>query len=382
VAYGNALLQARGFGAPETTEAFARACEVAVGDDAGLERLSADYGLWVGAFVRGELSPMRTRAETFLRDAEAIPDSPEASVAQRAAGLTHWFAGEYREAKDRLDRALALFQPGRDDDLAFRFGWDAGVSAMYYLAFTSWPLGESDCAVSLARDAEARSAGVAHIGTRAQGRLHAALFALMRGDSSRTELNAVELTRIAREHDLPMFKAFGLVLEGMATAESRPVGEGLADMRRGVELLRNQDLPIFDGLIKIAIAEAEARVGDAARALAILDEALATSEQIGHRTFEAELHRVRGEMLLRRNPANPTLAEEAFQTAIVVAQRQGTRSFDLRAALALAKLYQSTGRPVEAHLVLAPALEGFSSTPEMPEIAEAQALLAALVEGD
>ena len=87
-------------------------------------------------------------------------------------------------------------------------------------------------------------------------------------------------------------------------------------------------------------------------------------------------------MLLRRDPVKPAPAEDALQTAIGVAKRQGTRSFELRAALALAKLYQSTARPAEAHAVLAPALEGFSPTPEMPEIAEAQALLATLEERD
>jgi predicted ATPase len=140
-------------------------------------------------------------------------------------------------------------------------------------------------------------------------------------------------------------------------------------MRRAVELRREQNSRNFDGLVKVALAEAEARAGDFARALAILDEALATSERIGHRTFDAELHRVRGEMLLRRDPANPAPAEEALQAAIAVAKQQTTRSFELRAALSLAKLYQSTARPAEAHAVLAPALEGFSPTPEMPEIA-------------
>ena len=151
-------------------------------------------------------------------------------------------------------------------------------------------------------------------------------------------------------------------------------------MRRGVELLREQNVLMFDGLLKIALAEAEARAGDPDRAIAILDEALATADRIGYRAFEAELHRARGEILLKRDPANPAPAEEAFLTAIAVAKQQGTRSFELRAALSLAKLYQSTGRPADAHAVLAPALEGFSPTPEMPEIAEAQALLAALAE--
>jgi adenylate cyclase len=81
------------------------------------------------------------------------------------------------------------------------------------------------------------------------------------------------------------------------------------------------------------------------------------------------------------NPAIVGPAEKAYRTAIAIARRQGARSFTLRASLALAKLYRSTGRPAEAHAVLAPALEGFSPTPEMPEITQAQALLAALDNG-
>ena len=139
--------------------------------------------------------------------------------------------------------------------------------------------------------------------------------------------------------------AFGTFLEGWgATAAGGAPGGGLADMRRGVELLREQNVLYFDGLLKTALAEAEAAAGDLDRALAVLDEGLATAERMGFRAFEAELHRARGEMLLKRDPANSAPAEEAFLTAIAVAKQQGTRSFELRAALALAKLYRATGR--------------------------------------
>jgi class 3 adenylate cyclase/tetratricopeptide (TPR) repeat protein len=130
-AHGNALFAARGPGATETTEAFARARE-SVGDQDAFGRVAADYGLWVGSFARGELSPMRAHAATFLTDVEGRPDSPEAGIAHRVQGATHWFAGEYLQARQHIERALALFQPGRDDDLAFRFGIDAGVGAMLY----------------------------------------------------------------------------------------------------------------------------------------------------------------------------------------------------------------------------------------------------------
>ena len=375
VAYGNALIAARGTGAPETTEAFARARESASGDKDATERLAADYGLWGSSYVRGELPSMRAHAAAFLSDVEARPDSPEAGVAHRAAGMTCWFAGEYREARDHLERAFALFQPGRDDDLAFRFGYDPGVGAMASLAIASWPLGEVDRAISLIDRMQTRMASLTHVGTLANGRIYAALFELMRGDSARAAPNVFELARLAREQVLPMWGAVGVFLEGWAAAATGAVGNGLEDMRRGAELLRAQNVLLVDGLVKIALAEAEDQAGDPGRAVAILDEALATCDRIGHRTFEAELHRVRGNMLLKHDPANPASAEAAFGRAIEIATAQGTRSFGLRAAFALAKLYQSTGRPADAHAVLAPALEGFAPTTEMPEIAEARALL-------
>ena len=114
-------------------QAFARARKSASGDEDAPGRLAADYGLWVGSYVRGDLPSMRTHAAAFLAGVAARPDSPEAGVAHRVVGTTHCFAGEYAEARDHLERALTLFQPGQDDDLAFRFGQDAGVAAMCYL---------------------------------------------------------------------------------------------------------------------------------------------------------------------------------------------------------------------------------------------------------
>ena len=182
VAYGNALIAARGFGAPETTEAFAIARKSAHGDDAAPERLAADYGLWASSYVRGELPSMRTHAAAFLAGVSARPNSAEAGVMHRVQGITHHFAGEYVQALRELERALALFQPGRDDDLAFRFPPDSGVAAMIYLAFVSWPLGEVDRAVSLVQRMKTRIAGLSHATTLAHGASLAALFALMRGD--------------------------------------------------------------------------------------------------------------------------------------------------------------------------------------------------------
>ncbi len=140
---------------------------------------------------------------------------------------------------------------------------------MIYLALVSWPLGNVRRAVSLVDDAHERIANVAHLGTHAYAKLHAAAFELTRGDRARAAQNGSEAARLAREHDLPLWRAYGAFFEGLATAELGALSEGLSDMRRGAESLRQQDLLNFDGLLKIALAEVETRAGDRDRAIAI-----------------------------------------------------------------------------------------------------------------
>ena len=192
-----------------------------------------------------------------------------------------------------------MFQPGRDDDLAFRFGLDPGVNAMAYLAIASWPLGEVDRAISLIDRMQTRIAALTHVGTLALGRMHAAMFELMRGDHARAAQNAFELARLAREYDLTMWGAFGGVSAGFGgVAHRRAQPTDSRTCAAASELLREQNVLMFDGLLKIALAEAEARAGDPDRAVAILDEALATSDRTG-------LSRVRSGTAsgARRNPA-------------------------------------------------------------------------------
>jgi predicted ATPase len=113
-----------------------------------------------------------------------------------------------------------------------------------------------------------------------------------------------------------------------------------------------------------------------------IDEALVFAEETEEHWTDSLLHRIRGEILLKRDPTSTAPAEEALLTAIAIAQQQKARSFELRATLSLAKLYQNIGRAADAHAILAHALDGFSPTPEFPEIAEAQAFHAALAETD
>ena len=149
-------------------------------------------------------------------------------------------------------------------------------------------------------------------------------------------------------------------------------------MRRGIAIVREQGNVWFLPSLEAALAEAEASSGETAAGLRRLDDALAELERTEQRWYEAEIHRIRAEILLRRDPADTAAAEQSLQTAIAIAQSQKARSFELRAALSLAKRYRAANRDADAHAVLAPALEGFPATQQLPELTEAQALLSAL----
>jgi len=134
--------------------------------------------------------------------------------------------------------------------------------------------------------------------------------------------------------------------------------------------------------LEAALAEAEASAGETDAGLGRLGDAFAELERTEERFYEAEMHRIRGEILLKRDPADTAAAEQSLQAAVAIAQSQKARSFELRAALALAKLYSAANRDADAHAVLAPAVEDFSPTQQFPELTEAQTLLSVLWESD
>ena len=149
-------------------------------------------------------------------------------------------------------------------------------------------------------------------------------------------------------------------------------------MRRGIAIQREQATVWFLPSFEATLAEAEARAGETDAGLRRLGDGLAESERTAQRWYEAEIHRIRAEILLQRDPADTAAAEQSLQAAIAIAQSQKARSFELRAALALAKLYRAANRDADAYAMLAPAVEGFPPTDQFPELTEAQILLAAL----
>ena len=183
---------------------------------------------------------------------------------------------------------------------------------------------------------------------------------------------------VSRHHLSAFWAGFAIFIQGWANRSDSAEESRLADMRRGLAIDREQGrnwvLPRFEA----ALAEAEASAGEIVAGLQRLEDALAELKRTEQRWYESEIHRIRAGILLKRDPADCAAAEQSLHAAIAIAQSQKARSFELRAALSLAKLYRAANRDADAHTVLAPAVEGFPPTQQFPELAEAQALLSML----
>jgi class 3 adenylate cyclase/tetratricopeptide (TPR) repeat protein len=374
IACGNALMASRGHHAAETTAAFARARELAVGLDEPIERFSAYYGLWVGHYVRGEIAPMRELAEAFLNDASRRKGSPELGVAHRMSGVTKWFQGDFVGARSHLEEALSIYDPERDRDLAYRFGGDVGVAAMFYLALVLWPLGEVARARKLIEGGLRLVVERGQIYTLAYGYAYKGIFETIRRDPVRAMPHLQDFFDLSQKYGLQLFEIGASFLLRWARHTGDPAAAS-AVMRECLTVLAQQKYALFRPVMHTLLAEVEADEGGTEAGLQILDDQLAEVERTAQHAFDAELHRMRGELLLRSDPGGRAAAEAAFQRAIEIAQQQRTRTFELRATVSLARLYHDLGRHQAARDLLVPALGGFDDPVEVPEVLHAQRLL-------
>jgi predicted ATPase len=282
---------------------------------------------------------MRETADAFLRDAEMRPMSPEAGIAHRLYALTRWYQGDYADARNHLERALVVLNPERDRDLTFRFGQDQFVAAEIFLALVLWSLGEVAEAERLAEAARRHATESGQIATLAYMHLWVGNLEAVSRKATRAIHHADPLLALCRERNLAGYRTWGALTSAWARARlSDGEPEATTELQRAlsahVGLGNKLCVPLYQALL----AEIEAGAQDAELALSRIDEAIALTERTGERWTEALLHQIRGEVLLKRDPANTSPAEEAFLTAVGIAQRQKARSFELRAALSLADI--------------------------------------------
>jgi DNA-binding SARP family transcriptional activator/predicted ATPase len=375
LALGMAWVGTKGNPAPEVNSAYTRARELCqrLGKTSQLCRVLG--GLSMHHYVRAEHQRARELGEEALSLARHTGDPLLVALGHWYVGFSLFGLGEFTMAQDHLEQVIAFYDPEQHHrTLVSLVGVDAGLSALAYETCCLWCLGYPDQAQSRSQEALAPARELGHPFSLADVLSYAGcMFHEMRRDAQGLKDSAEEVIRLTHERGLAAWSEYGICFRGEALAMLGQAQEGIAVIREGMAARQWPGVRChLSGTLR-SLAEAQAKAGELEEGLATLDEALSLVEQTDERSSEAEIHRLRGELLEMQGDV--ASAEASFQHAIEVARRQQAKSWELRAATNLARLWQKQGRTDEARQALAQIYGWFSEGFDTADLTEARALL-------
>jgi predicted ATPase len=377
-ALASACIAVKGMAAPEVEQAYARAHELCqkVGDIPQL--VPVLQGLRRYYLARAEYLKVRELGEQLLRLAQSLQDSIAVVEGHLALGMLLRNLGELTDARAHLEHGIALYDPQQHRSLAFRHGRDPGVTSRNIAAMVLWVLGYPSQALQKSREAMALAQELSHAYSLVLALSFAAEIHTYRREGRAVQERAEAVIALSTEHGFAQYLAVGTILRGWALAEQGQGEAGITQMHQGIAAF--QTIGTEAGRLRYLalLAEACGKGGQAEEGLSLLAEALAGVEKTGARDYEAELHRLRGELLLRLAVPDAPQAEACFQHALAVARLQQAKSWELRAAMSLGRLWQQQGKRTEARELLAPIYSWFTEGFDTPDLQEAKALLEAL----
>jgi class 3 adenylate cyclase/predicted ATPase len=382
LALSHPLMAAKGYSAPETIQTVNRACLLAerLGDTGYIFPLL--YGQWVNHHVRSAHQESQNIAAQFLSLAQHQADTGHIVLGHRMMGYHLLAVGEFQPAYVHLKQALVLYNPDQHRSLAFRYGQDTGVTAQVLLALAQGYLGYPDQALQNSLQAVSAAHALNHANTLGYVLAHACMVYQFRRDVDRVAASVQTLVQLCQRHDLPLWFGVAISMEGWVMVERGQREAGIARIRQArLDLLATGSRLLLPHL-SAWLAEGYAALGQLPEALNVITEALEFVCQTDGRWWEAEIYRLKGELLLKdeggtlRMKEQP-LAEACFLKAIEVARQQEAKSLELRATVSLARLWQAQGRQVEAQQMLAEMYGWFTEGLETMDLREAKALLEA-----
>jgi predicted ATPase len=376
LALGQALQAAKGFGASEAEKAYSRAralCEQ-VGEPS--ELFQALWGLWIHAFGRGRFGPAHRIAEELLAVAEPLGDPALLLEAHHAMWPTMLFRGKLEASRRHVERGLALYDRDQHRSHAFLYGGhDPNVCCQAFAGVTAWLLGYPARALASNRAALALARELAHQYTVTLALYWAATTHQLRRDVGPTRELAETVIALSSDHGFQQWRVSGTILAGWAQAEQESRETGIAQLRQGIEEYRALGTEIFVPYSFSLLAGAHLKHGQAAAGLDAAAEALAAALATGQHVWDAEIHRLKGELLLAQDPVNAPEAASSFGQAIEIARGQSARSWELRAAKSLSRLLRQQGNREEARETLAEVYDWFTEGFDTANLREAKTLL-------
>jgi predicted ATPase len=376
VALGTALRATKGFGAPEVGKAYERARELCQHTGERSELVPVLRGLWEFYELRAEYQTALEFGEQLLTLAQHLEDPSLLLVAHDVLGDTSVWLGEFVAAREHLEQGIAFYDTRQHRSHIFLYGYDSGMAclcfaaeALCHLGYPDQALKRIDEALILARELS-QPMGLAFAPT------FAAWLHQLRGEGQAAQERAETAIAISAEHGIPFLLAWGMIMRGWALVGQGKVKEGAAQIRQGIDAYRATGAELgvswFLGLLAGAYGEA----GQTEEGLALLAEALDFVSQTGERFYEAELYRLRGELLLKSEVHHPSSeAASCFRQAIEIARRQQAKSLELRAVMSLARLWQQQGKREEGRAILADIYGWFTEGFDTADLKDARVLL-------
>jgi tetratricopeptide (TPR) repeat protein len=377
--YSRALSWSEGFSSNQTKAALERAGKV-MGATEGIDaRLSIWQGQWSNQILGGNFKEAMLNAETTREMARLAERPVDVAAACCAAGLAAMTQAEFELARTRFDEVLEIARCTSDEKILFsrRYVY-SNLTASTHLAQLNWLKGRVTEAKQQMSKAVLRANSCDHPPTAANIYNFWAMFAIWANDPVSVHSACNELVRFGSERGMRLYGVWGQAYSGWAMSKTGNPAIGADLLRSALDEYLRLNNKMGVAFFYWQLAEAEMTLGHWDDALSYIDRGLFFIETLGERWMEPMLHFFRATALIYRDSSDPADAESSLQKALTVATTQGSRSFGLRAAVKLAKLYQSQGRFGDMRRSLAPTLEGFSPTPDMPEIAEAVSLLSQL----
>jgi predicted ATPase len=368
------LAGAKGYASPELGKAYTRARELCEEGCEANQLFLVLYGLWGHNLTRGDLRMARDLAEQSLTVAETTGQPALLMEAHRMMDESAFHRGELVKAREHLEQTLALYDPKQHRAHAYVYGQDPGVATLSHGSWILWHLGYPDQALRMSRDAVTLGQDSSHPFSLAFALCYAAVLHQFCREVEAVEELAEAAVTLSTEQGLVLWLAFARVLREWARAEQGQREEGIAGMRLGLADYRAMSQYLIRPYLLALLAEAYGKAGQAAEGLTLLAEALVVVDDGEMRHYEAELHRLRGELLLTQG-APPAEVASHFRRAIEVARLQSAKSLELRAAMSLYRLQQSPGESAEARQMLDGVNRWFTEGFDTADLKEARLLL-------
>jgi DNA-binding winged helix-turn-helix (wHTH) protein/predicted ATPase len=377
VTLGVSLVATNGYSTAEVGDTFARAREICVRAGETPRLFIVLFGLWLFYVVRPDLRSAEGLAKQLFALGKKVGDPALLVEAHYALAATRFFMGDFASARDQTEQCIHLYDPRAHRAHAFVYGQDPAIVCRSYAAWALWYLGYPDQALRSSEEGLTLARDLAHPFSLAFALTFAAMFHQSRREPALVERLAESAIALCAERGFRFWWAWGSISRARAVSERGLAAEGIAQIRQGLASLRAISSETVLPYALAMLAEAYAKAGQAEEGLNALAEALGTATNNGDLMYEAELYRLKGELLLLDSPkaANRLEAESCFRRAIAIARKQSAKSLELRAATSLSRLLQRQGKTKPARKLLADVYGWFSEGFDTADLKDAKALL-------